>query len=74
MASNTNTARGRMRVTYVEEESVVKALEKMASESGLTLSTLVRQATWEYTKTRRTTNAAPITRDKDRGKGAPKEK
>lgn len=67
MASNTNTARGRVRVTYVEEEPTVKALEKLAKESGLNLSTLIRQATWEYAKARRTAGAVPVTRDKDRG-------
>lgn len=63
MASNTNTAKGRVRVTYVEEAATVKALEKLAKESGLTLSTLVRQATWEYAKDRRKSGAPAVTRD-----------
>lgn len=68
MASNTNTAKGRVRVTYVEEETTVAALEKLASESGLKLSNLIRQATWEYMKTRRKEGEPAVTRDKDRAK------
>lgn len=67
MASNTNTAKGRVRVTYVEEEPTVKALEKLAKETGLNLSTLIRQATWEYAKALRSADAHPVTRDKSRG-------
>lgn len=52
MASNTNTAKGRMRVTFVEEATTVKALEKLAKDAGLTVSDLLRQATWEYVKSR----------------------
>jgi hypothetical protein len=68
MASNTNTAKGRVRVTYVEEAPIVKALEKLAKESGLTVSNLLRQATWEYVKDRRKDTEPPITRDSDRAK------
>jgi hypothetical protein len=66
MASNTNTARGRLRVTYVEEAPVVKALNKMAKESGLTVSDLVRQATWEYIKTHQSEEAPLVRRDRER--------
>ena len=68
MASNTNTAKGRVRVTYVEEAVIVRALEKLAAESGLKLSNLLRQATYEYTKKLRKENEPPITRDSDRRK------
>lgn len=68
MASNTNTAKGRVRVTYVEEASVVKALEKLAIESGLTVSNLLRQAAWDYVKTHMKPGSAPITRDASRKK------
>lgn len=68
MASNTNTAKGRLRVTYVEEAQVVKSLETMARESGLTMSDLLRQATWEYIKARRAMDAPLIKRDKERRK------
>lgn len=66
MASNTNTAKGRVRVTYVEEASIVKSLEKLAKESGLTVSNLLRQATWEYLKDRLKDGAPPVTRDANR--------
>lgn len=68
MASNTNTAKGRVRVTYVEESSIVKALENLAKESGLTVSNLLRQATWEYIRDRRKGDEPPITRDASRKK------
>lgn len=68
MASNTNTAKGRLRVTYVEEAPVVKALETLARESGLTLSDLLRQATWEYVKMHRAEDAPIIRRDRERRK------
>jgi hypothetical protein len=68
MASNTNTAKGRLRVTYVEEATVVKALDAMARESGLTLSDLLRQATWAYIKANKSEDAPLIRRDKERRK------
>ena len=68
MASNTNTAKGRVRVTYVEEASVVKALEKLAIESGLTVSNLLRQAAWDYVKANQKAGSTPITRDPGRKK------
>lgn len=68
MASNTNTAKGRVRVTYVEEVTIVKALEKLASESGLTVSNLLRQAAWEYVKNNQKPGSTPITRDASRNK------
>jgi hypothetical protein len=68
MASNTNTAKGRVRVTYVEEASVVKALEKLALESGLTVSNLLRQATWDYVKGQQKGSESPIKRDPGRRK------
>jgi hypothetical protein len=68
MASNTNTAKGRLRVTYVEEAPVVKALESMARDSGLTMSDLLRQATWEYIKAHRAEDAPLIRRDRERRK------
>jgi len=71
MASNTNTAKGRVRVTYVEEAPIVKALEQLAAESGLTVSNLVRQATWEYIKEHRKESGPLIVRDSDRGKKKP---
>ena len=68
MASNTNTAKGRVRVTYVEEAPVVKALEKLAAESGLTVSNLLRQAAWDYVKAHHNSSEPPIKRDPKRGK------
>lgn len=68
MASNTNTAKGRVRVTYVEEASVVKALEKLAKETGLTVSVLLRQAAWDYVKSCQSRDGAPVKRDSGRGK------
>lgn len=68
MPSNTNTAKGRLRVTYVEETPVVKALENMAAETGLTLSDMIRQATWDYVRSHRAEDAPVIRRDKDRRK------
>jgi hypothetical protein len=68
MASNTNTAKGRVRVTYVEEAHVVRELEKLAKESGLTVSNLLRQAAWDYVKARRKGSEPPVTRDTSRGK------
>ena len=55
-------------MTYVEEVSIVKALEKLASESGLTVSNLLRQAAWEYVKSNQKPGSTPITRDASRNK------
>jgi ABC-type Zn uptake system ZnuABC Zn-binding protein ZnuA len=67
MASNTNTAKGRVRVTYVEEASVVKALEKLAKETGLTVSNLLRQAAWDYVKSHQNSSEPAVKRDPKRG-------
>lgn len=55
-------------MTYVEEASVVKALEKLALESGLTVSNLLRQATWDYLKDQQKVGGTPIKRDPGRKK------
>jgi hypothetical protein len=55
-------------VTYVEEAPVVKSMETMARESGLTMSDLLRQATWEYIKAHRSADVPLIKRDRERRK------
>lgn len=66
MASTTNTAQGRERVTYVEEAYIVRALEEIAKETGLTPSALTRLATADYVrKMRGTDDSIVITRDKE---------
>lgn len=46
-----------------------KALEKIAAETGLTVSNMIREATWEFVKSRIKEGEPPIRRDKDRAKG-----
>lgn len=67
MASSTNTAPGRERVTYVEESYIVRAMEQLAKETGLTTSALTRQATADFVKKMGSGETAVITRDPNRG-------
>lgn len=62
MASNTGTAQGRARLTYIEDKATISKLEKLAAESGLTVSALLRQAALEYVASRMDKEAPIITR------------
>ena len=62
MASNTGTAQGRARLTYLEDKATISKLEKLAAESGLTVSALLRQAALEYGASRMDKAAPIITR------------
>lgn len=66
MASTTNTAPGRERVTYVEEAHIVRAMEELAKETGLTTSALTRQATADFVRKMRSGSDVVITRDPTR--------
>lgn len=68
MGSHSNVGPGRVRVTYVEEGHVASLLQKLAEESGLTTSNLLRQAAWEYLKSHRKMDEPVIRRDEERRK------
>ena len=68
MGSNTNTAPGRERVTYVEEKNVVRQLEELAASTGLTVSALIRQATWDFVVKKALGGGPLIEADPGRGK------